>query len=88
LAQPFGHLLAISDASVLRGRRFGNIVLAASASPLPEEQVRAAAASAAFPRRVLSGAKLAEFVAGARMFSESDSARSPAPPEHAWRVAD
>jgi SAM-dependent methyltransferase len=88
LGQDFGHLLAISDASVLRGRRFGNIVLAASRTPLPEEQVRAAAASAAFPRRVLAGAKLAGFVAGARAFTESDSARSPAPPEHAWRIAD
>jgi spermidine synthase len=82
----FEHLMVISDSSVQRGRRFGNLVLAAANVALPEAQVRAAAASAPFPRRVRSGPQLVEFIGGARAFTESDCARSPAPPDHSWRI--
>jgi hypothetical protein len=77
----FANTLVISDANVLKGRRYGNLVLAASDVP------RAAAASA-FPRQVRSGRDLAKFVGGARPFADADSTRSPAPPEHAWRIVD
>ena len=42
----------IADPAVLKGRRFGNVVLAASRAPLPVDDVRRSAARAAFPRTV------------------------------------
>ncbi len=88
LRTQFEHVLVISDSSVLRGRRFGNLVLAGSSSPLPEVALRRAAAASAFPRQLRSGRELAAFLGGAQPFTVLDSSRSPAPPDEAWRIVD
>jgi hypothetical protein len=84
----FEHVLVIGDSSVLRGRRYGNLVVAASSAPLPEVALRRAAAASAFPRQLRSGKELVRFLGGARPFTEADAARSPAPPDEAWRIVD
>jgi spermidine synthase len=76
-------LFVIAEPSVLKGRRFGNIVIAASREPLPVAEVRRAAASAAFPRTVTLG-----FGRGAKPLTDANSMRSPQPPEELWRVSD
>jgi hypothetical protein len=81
-------VLVIADAGVLRGRRYGNVVLAASRARLPEEAVLRAVAGSAFPRRVLHGESLRMFVGKAKPFTDADQSRSPAPPDAAWRVSD
>jgi spermidine synthase len=86
LRDQFANLLIVADNAVLRGRRFGNLVVAASTQPLPEDEVARAAAAAAFPRRTRGGAELTKWVGGARPFTATDSSRSPAPPEHSWRI--
>jgi spermidine synthase len=78
--------LVRADPGVLKGRRFGNIVLAGSPAPLPVAEVARAAAAAAFPHRVLAGAELERFVAGAAPLTDADGLRSPAPPDALWRV--
>lgn len=35
----FPHLAAIADPSILKGRRFGNVILLASPNPLPFESI-------------------------------------------------
>jgi spermidine synthase len=82
----FGELLIVADTAVLRGRRFGNVVVVASRVPLPQAEVARAAAAAAFPRGTRSGAALTKWIGAARPFSGTDVARSPDPPEHAWRI--
>jgi hypothetical protein len=62
------------------------VVVVASGAELAEEGITRAAAAAAFPRRVLRGSALETFARGARPFSETDTSRSPAPPDHSWRV--
>jgi spermidine synthase len=84
----FGHLVLEADPAVLRGRRYGNVLLAASRAPLPVERITRAAAAAPFPRRVVAGERVGEFAGGARPFTDADAERSPAPPEEAWKVAD
>jgi spermidine synthase len=86
LRTQFEHVLAVSDTTVLRGRRFGNVVVAAGGQPLPELAVARAAAAAAFPRRMRTGAELVRLIGGARPFTDQDTSRSPAPPEHTWRI--
>lgn len=83
----FGTVAAIGDPGVLKRRRFGNVVIAASNGSLSVEDLERAAARAPLPRRVLAGADLARFVAGARPFTERDSMVSPEPPDEIWRVA-
>ncbi len=82
----FEHALAIADPAVWKGRRFGNLVLAASRAPLPEQEVARAAARAAFPRVVHHGARLAELAGGAAPLTDDDPMRSPQPPDELWRV--
>lgn len=81
-------VLLRSDPAVLKGRRFGNIVLAASAGDLPVEAVTRHAAAAMFPQQVLAGQALRSFVGRSAPLTDADPMRSPVPPDEAWRVAD
>lgn len=78
--------MLLADPAVLKRRRYGNIVLAASRAPLPVAAIRRSAAAAMFPRRVLTGAELVRFVGGAAPLSDADPMRSPQPPDAIWRV--
>ncbi len=80
------NVLIRADAAVLRGRRFGNLVLAASRTELPVGELYRIAAGATFPQRVASGAALRGFVAGAVPLTDASAMRSPAPPDEIWRV--
>lgn len=83
----FAHACVIGDAAVLKRRRFGNLVVAGRGGlPLPVEGIVASASRAAFPRRVLAGAELDQWVAGAERLDDAGAMRSPAPPDEAWRV--
>ncbi|SHG60385.1 hypothetical protein SAMN05443575_2361 [Jatrophihabitans endophyticus] len=88
LATALPEVLAVADPSVLKGRRFGNVVLAASRAALPVDDVRRAAARAAFPRTVHAGTSLAAFAGGATVLTDADPMRSPQPPDALWRVGE
>jgi SAM-dependent methyltransferase len=75
-----------ADPAVFRGRRFGNVVLAASRAELPIDGLARAASAAMFPQRLLSGVDLAHFAGRARLLTDADPLRSPTPPDELWRV--
>ena len=76
----FGQVLFSAEPSTLKGRRFGNVVIAASDVALPVEDIARRAGAAPYPYRVLHGARLTQLVGGAQPFTADDSAASPAPP--------
>ncbi|HUY50026.1 MAG TPA: fused MFS/spermidine synthase [Streptosporangiaceae bacterium] len=76
----FPHACLIADAAVLRGRRFGNLVLAAARGALPLAGLARRAAGDPFPGRLLHGSELARFAAGAMPISDARAEPSPAPP--------
>lgn len=80
------NVLVRADPAVLKARRFGNLVVAASRAALPIEPVTRSAAGAMFPQRVLVGAELDAFVGGAAPLTDASSMRSPVPPDEMWRV--
>jgi spermidine synthase len=82
----FASVLLIAEPAVLRGRRHGNVVLAAATAALPVAAIRRASAAALFPRSVTAGQALAEFCAGVRPLTDADPLRSPQPPDEMWRV--
>lgn len=88
LRATFADVLLRADPAVIRGRRYGNIALAASTAPLPTAEIARAAAGAMFPQRALFGAELAAFAGTSAPLTDADALRSPAPPEEAWRVSD
>ena len=76
----FPHACLIADPGVMRGRRFGNLVLAASRKELPLGALAGRTAGDPFPGRVLGGAELDRFAAGARPVADGEAEASPAPP--------
>jgi hypothetical protein len=80
----FPHACLIADAGVLRGRRFGNLVLAVSAEPLPVDALTRRAAGDPMPGRLLSGRDLDRFTAGAKPVIDATAAPSPAAPPGAF----
>ena len=74
------HALVMGEPAVLKGRRFGNVVVVASRVPLPVPEIRRASAAAALPRSVSIG-----YGREARPLSDADSMRSPQPPDEIWR---
>lgn len=80
VASVFPHVLFSAEPATLKGRRFGNVVLTASAAPLPVGEIAERAGRSPYPYRVLHDARLAQLVAGGVPFTDDDSAWSPAPP--------
>lgn len=76
-------VLVITESGVMKSRRFGNLVVAASRAELPIAAVRRACASASFPRSVSVA-----YGHNAKPLTDATSMRSPAPPEETWRVSD
>jgi spermidine synthase len=80
----FPRACLIADAAVLRGRRFGNLVVAASRRDLPAAELARRAAADPAPARLLHGAELDRFAAGARPITDAWAEPSPAPPPDAF----
>jgi spermidine synthase len=76
----FPQCCMIAEPAVLRGRRFGNMVLAGSRRQLPLAGLRRAAAADPFPARVVAGQDLVRFAAGARPATDATANASPAVP--------
>ncbi|MDQ1218166.1 MULTISPECIES: spermidine synthase [Microbacterium] len=72
-------VLLLAEVQLLKGRRFGNIVIAASASPLPSEWLPRLMAAGPFPAKVAQGAEIDEFARGARVATDADATPSPKP---------
>jgi len=72
-------VIVLAEVQTLKGRRFGNLVIAASPSPLPVEWLPRLMAAGPHPAKVAQGAELDEFVRGARVSTDADAAASPKP---------
>ena len=77
----FPHVLFCAEPSTLRGRRFGNVIIAGGAAPLPYPAIADRAGRPPFPYRVLHGARLNHLLAGSTPFSSKDAEESPEPGE-------
>jgi len=77
----FSHACLMADAAVLKGRRFGNLVLAASRQPLPATALGRRVAGDPLPGRLLAGTELDRFAAGARPITDARPQASPVPPD-------
>jgi spermidine synthase len=80
----FGAVALIAEPGVLRGRRFGNLVLLASPEPLPVDELTRLAAADPRPARVRHGEELTRFAAGAKPVTDADARPSPMPPAEAF----
>lgn len=79
LASLLPHVAAIADTQMLKGRRFGNVVLAASAAPLPIASLPRLLAGDPSPAKVVDGSELTDFIAGAPVVTDLTAVPSPPP---------
>jgi spermidine synthase len=86
LGTRFEELALIAEPGVLRGRRFGNAVVAAARRALDIATLSRATAADAFPARVEHGAALRNFARGASPVRDEDAVASPEPPEGAFGI--
>ncbi|WP_037320305.1 spermidine synthase [Amycolatopsis orientalis] len=86
LATSFPHLALLAEPGVLRGRRFGNIVVAASRVELPIGDLTRRAASSAYPARCMAAEDLRELQGKARPVSDAEALPSPVPPKDVFGI--
>jgi len=80
-AAVFAHSCLAADPAVLRGRRFGNLLLLAAGQTLPVAELGARVAGDRFPGRVLHGRELDRFRGDARPVDDDAAVASPPPPD-------
>jgi spermidine synthase len=82
LRRVHGEVVLLAEPSVLRGRRFGNVIMVAAADPgrIPQAPLARAGAADAFPARLVAGDDLTALIAGARVVTDATATASPPPP--------
>ena len=86
-AAVFTHLAVLASPEVLRGRRFGNVVLAGrgpAAGPLPIAPLTRRAAADPFPARVLDDEVTRALAGDAAVVTDRTATPSPRPPAGFW----
>ena len=73
------HVIVLAEVQTLKGRRFGNIVIAASNTPLPMDWLPRLMAAGPHPAKVAHGAELDELARGLRPATDADATPSPKP---------
>lgn len=80
LLQHLPQAVFCAEPSTLKGRRFGNVIIAGSSPPMPVAAIAQRAGSSPYPYRVLQGARVAQLVEHVTPFTDADSEWSPSPP--------
>ncbi|WP_336206413.1 spermidine synthase [Nonomuraea sp. LPB2021202275-12-8] len=76
----FRHVALLAEPGIMRGRRFGNLIVAASRSELPVDLLTRRAAGGLTQARCVYGEALTNFVAGAAPIRNGDAVLAPVPP--------
>lgn len=82
----FAHVAIVTDTQMLKAKRFGNVVMFASQQPLPFERMPRLVASDPSPAKVVQGAELANFIAGAKVSTDATATPSPPPARSIFQV--
>ena len=85
LLESFEHVVLLADPSVLRLRRFANLVLAGSDVPLPVDVLTRTTARAAGRARLVNGRALRDFTGGAAAITDATARAAPRPPPDLFR---
>ena len=81
------HVIALADVQVLKGRRFGNVVLAAGADEGIGEWLPRILAGGPHPAKAVAGAELRQFIANAPTVLDSTAIPSPTPNKSLFQIS-
>jgi hypothetical protein len=76
----------LAETQILKGRRFGNIVLVGSPTELPLEWMPRLLAGGPHPSKVVTGPELRNWIAGAPITTDATAVRSPPPSRSIFQV--
>jgi spermidine synthase len=79
LAHVFRHVAIAAPPTMLKGRRFGNVVMFASAAELPFDTMPRRLAADPASAKLVEGDELRRFIAGARVVTDATAVPSPPP---------
>lgn len=79
LQEVLPHVAVLAEAQVLKGRRFGNLVLMASATEMPTQWLVRLLAAGPHPAKVCTGSEVTQLSANARIVTDADAVASPRP---------
>ncbi|WP_167138229.1 fused MFS/spermidine synthase [Diaminobutyricimonas sp. TR449] len=79
LKAAFTDVAALAETQILKGRRFGNVVLVAAPAELPLEWMPRLLAGGPHPSKVVAGRELKEWIAGAPVTTDATAIPSPPP---------
>lgn len=77
---------ALAETQILKGRRFGNVVLIGSPAPLPLDWMPRLLAGGPHPSKVVTGRELTEWIAGAPLSTDATATQSPPPSKNIFQV--
>jgi spermidine synthase len=86
LASVVADVALLAETQILKGRRFGNVVLVGSRSPLPLEWMPRILAGGPHPAKVVAGSELRDFIAGAPIVTDATAIQSPPPAKSIFQV--
>ena len=86
LSSVVADVAVLAETQILKGRRFGNVVLVGSKSPLPLEWMPRLLAGGPHPSKVVAGHELREFIAGAPIVTDATAIQSPPPAKSIFQV--
>ena len=81
------HVMALAEAQVLKGRRFGNVVVVASNDDSVGEMLPRLLAGGPYPASSVSGEELRRFTAGAPIVTDNTAIASPSPNKTIFQIA-
>ena len=83
-----GDAAALAETQILKGRRFGNVVLIGSPSALPLEWMPRLLAGGPHPSKVVTGVELRNWIAGASVVTDATAVQSPPPSRGIFQVGN
>ena len=86
LSSVFEHVAVVLDAQMLKAKRFGNVVMFGSAEPLPFDRMPRLVAGDPVSSKVVAGAELRNFIAGAAIVTDLTAVKSPPPARSVFQV--
>jgi hypothetical protein len=83
-----GHVAALAETQILKGRRFGNVVMVGSRQKLPMEWMPRLLAGGPHPSKVVADAELLNWIAGAPIVTDATAVQSPPPGKNIFQVGN
>jgi hypothetical protein len=81
-----GHVAALAETQILKGRRFGNVVMVGSREKLPLNWMPRLLAGGPHPSKVVADGELRNWIAGAPIVTDATAVQSPPPSKNIFQV--